>query len=342
MDVTPDELSEIMAAMAVDALDDEESGAAEALLAAHPERAEELDGMRQAAAWLGAEAAQPAPAGLGGRVFDAALARRAGGRHLAVHAAGVPEPVDALAGEAADLAALLATLTPAQWSAPTRTGLSVHELMAHLLAVEDYTGFLLGLWPVAIDPATVLQHVVMTRPTIDDWQGRPSAELATTWRERVDTVIAGFRGTAAAQRYQFHYLDLSVRSLIVLRSFELWVHGDDILDAVGRPPSLGDPGRIHRMAELAVRGLPLALAFSGTSVDGTTARIVLTGPGGGAWNQALGSHPAGDPTVNLVADVHDFCRLVSHRLSPDQLDVDISGDVELGRAVLVAAQVFDA
>ncbi len=94
------------------------------------------------------------------------------------------------------------------------------------------------------------------------------------------------------------------------------------------------------MAELAVRGLPLALAFAGTA-DCATARVVLTGPGGGAWNQALGPDAAGVPTVTLVADVHDFCRLVSHRLSPDQLDVDIRGDIELGRAVFAAAQVFD-
>ena len=41
------------------------------------------------------------------------------------------------------------------------------------------------------------------------------------------------------------------------------------------------------MSRVAVPSLPFGMAMSGIDAAGRTARIVLTGPGGGTWDQAL-------------------------------------------------------
>jgi hypothetical protein len=100
-----------------------------------------------------------------------------------------------------------------------------------------------------------------------------------------------------------------------------------------------------------VRALPLGMLLAGYDAGGATAKVVLTGPGGGTWLQPLGGQPAaggpdraatGAPDVTVVADVVDFCRLAAQRLDPDGLRAEIEGDAEVARKVLVAAQVFAA
>ncbi len=77
---------------------------------------------------------------------------------------------------------------------------------------------------------------------------------------------------------------------------------------------------------------------------GRTARIVLTGPGGGAWTQQLDPAMAlpGAVDVSIVADAVDFCRLAAQRLDPAELAVVIEGDAALADDLLVGAAVFAA
>jgi hypothetical protein len=81
------------------------------------------------------------------------------------------------------------------------------------------------------------------------------------------------------------------------------------------------------------------------NIDGgpNTARIVLTGRGGGVWNQPLllGLEP-GAPSVTIVADALDFCRLAAQRIAPHDLLVEVDGPMELAMAVLRGASVFAA
>jgi hypothetical protein len=89
--------------------------------------------------------------------------------------------------------------------------------------------------------------------------------------------------------------------------------------------------------------MPFGLAVGGAQVAGRTARIVLTGPGGGTWDQPLGlGETAGEPDTTLVLDVVDYCRLAARRLTPDDVTVTVEGDAALARQVLVGAGVFSA
>jgi hypothetical protein len=74
-----------------------------------------------------------------------------------------------------------------------------------------------------------------------------------------------------------------------------------------------------------------------------TARLVLTGPGGGVWNQPLQlGDEAGEPSVTIIADALDFCRLAAQRITPTDLAAEIGGSMDLAVAVLRGASVFAA
>ena len=100
------------------------------------------------------------------------------------------------------------------------------------------------------------------------------------------------------------------------------------------------------MSDLARRILPLALAVSQREHDGKTARLVLTGPGGGDWLVPMGggidptaeqSGRATEADVTVTADVVDWCRLVGDRVTPEALRVQVEGDQSLGRDLVAAA-----
>ena len=69
-----------------------------------------------------------------------------------------------------------------------------------------------------------------------------------------------------------------------------------------------------------------------------SARVVLTGAGGGTWVVDRG--PAGTGDLLVVADVVDYCRMASRRLAPDALDTVVEGDRPVADALLAAAQLF--
>jgi hypothetical protein len=96
------------------------------------------------------------------------------------------------------------------------------------------------------------------------------------------------------------------------------------------------------MSALASRILPLALALAGRQRPGKTARLALTGPGGGEWlvPMGVGDDVTGSPLtpdVTVTADVVDWCRLVGDRMTPEAMRVRIDGDEQLGRDLVAAA-----
>jgi hypothetical protein len=66
--------------------------------------------------------------------------------------------------------------------------------------------------------------------------------------------------------------------------------------------------------------------------------LVLTGPGGGTWDLAIGAGPAAPAArVAIVADAVGFCRLVANRVSPGGLRPHVTGDPGRAAQVLAAA-----
>ena len=128
---------------------------------------------------------------------------------------------------------------------------------------------------------------------------------------------------------------LPLGTLLVVRAFELWIHDNDIRQAVGLPPSVPDPSMLSLMTQAAAWLLPRAVARSGPS-EPANVHLVLTGPGGGTWDIPIGDGPPA-AEVAIVTDAVEFCRLAANRATPDDLSLHITGDADRAALVLAAA-----
>jgi uncharacterized protein (TIGR03083 family) len=299
------------------------------------------------------------PAPLRRAVIERALQVRTPGRSVGVVAGS---PVDAYGQTAEELGGLLATLGPADWAAPVAAyqalGWTVADLIGHLLAVERYFGALLGVDDFVAPEGTEADHVAMSLPTIEACRRRGGADAAAAaWVAAVASarsVLDAPEPVDLDRRVSFHGFDYRLGSLLVVRAFELWIHGDDIRLATGRPLTLPDPPRLALMTDLAVRAVDRVLRRRPLGAEGERPliRLVLTGPGGGAWSiggdgdgaGAAGTGAADRPPadVRIVTDAEAFCRLAARRLPVDALAADVVGDRELARRVLAAAAVLAA
>ena len=83
----------------------------------------------------------------------------------------------------------------------------------------------------------------------DRWGGRPAVVV------EVLELLTACAELGPDEPVRFHHLP-GTRGLMVLRTFELWTHGDDIRQAVGRPLDLLDEGRLSMMVSELMSALP--------------------------------------------------------------------------------------
>ncbi len=276
----------------------------------------------------------PLPAGLRDRVLGAALGARRAGRP----APDVPPiaPAEAFARAADACAGLLAALDARDWRVPVLRDLDVQGLVGHLIGVErDVQRALAG------DPAVAdADHVAGTQPAAERERGRARSLTRQAFRVTVDRTLAMLDTDPAgdARAVAVHGLRLSRGALLVVRAFELWTHENDVRAAVSRPPAVPDAATLRLMTELAVAGLPVGVRRAAPDADPVAVHLVLTGPGGGTWDVAVGrDRVAAGPEVVLVVDAVDFCRLVADRVGPDDVAVEVEGPVEAAAVVLAGA-----
>jgi uncharacterized protein (TIGR03083 family) len=274
------------------------------------------------------------PPGLRERVLAASLRARDAGRP-------VPDAPDISAVEAYIRAAgafyaTLCVLSEDEWQTPALRDLDVQGLVGHLTGVEyDVHRALAG------DPAVAdANHVESTQAVaLRQAVGTP-ARARAEWRRAADRTLDLTRAIQSADpqaRVAVYGMRLPVRTLLVVRAFELWTHDNDIRLAVGWEASVPDPSALRLMTDLAARLLPQAGAGLPESGD---VRLVLTGPGGGTWDVTVGGGPPAVAAVAIVTDAVGFCRLAANRATPAELEVDVTGDPARAAAVLAAASTL--
>jgi uncharacterized protein (TIGR03083 family) len=266
------------------------------------------------------------PPGLRERVLAASLRARDAGRP--VPDAPQISPVEAFSRTASAFYTVLCFLADDDWRTPVLRGLDVQGLVGHLIGVEEDVHRALAGDPDVADA----EHVESTEAAALGQAGLRPAQTRAGWRRAVDRTLDLVRPADARSRVAVHGLRLPVTALLVVRAFELWTHENDIRQAVGWAPSVPDPSTLRLMTDLAARLLPHAAALP----EPVEVRLVLTGPGGGTWDVIMGSAPAA-ATVAIVTDAVGFCRLAANRLTPDDLDVNVTGDPARAAAVLAAA-----
>jgi uncharacterized protein (TIGR03083 family) len=273
------------------------------------------------------------PAGLRDRVLAAAFEARAGGRALP----SVPEisPVDAFSRAADAFLGLLTALPAGAWGTPVLRDLDVQGLVGHLAGVEDDVQRAL-----AGDPdVACADHVRSTQPAAERQSGRSPADTRREWRAAAEQTLARVRGADLDATVLLHGMRLPLRSVLVVRAFELWTHENDIRRVAGLPESVPDAATLRLMTELSVRMLPVGVARVTDAVPPANVHLVLTGAGGGTWDVVLGRRQDATAVsdVGIVADAVRFCRLVADRIGPDQVGAQVTGASALASTVLSGA-----
>lgn len=284
-----------------------------------------------------ADADQP-PTALRSRVLEAAASARAAG--LAVGTGPAISSVEAYRRTMVSFNSVLAALTDAEWHRHVLRDLDIQGLVGHLIGVERQLHAALGISPAV---ETSSDHVASTQGEAEAQIGRLPSDTHAEW---LDLVTVTVNHTAALDRdglerpVTLHTFTIPVERMLVVRSFETWTHEEDIRRATGRPLAAPDSSRLRLMTDLAVSALPVGLARIDRPQPGRTARIVLTGPGGGTWQASLDRGVAGPADVRIIADATSFCRLVANRMPPVDVAAVVSGDEALGELLLAGAQAL--
>jgi uncharacterized protein (TIGR03083 family) len=323
MDVTRSEFQDLVGAYALDACDPDEAAAMDAYVAEHEDAAAEAERLRVVAAWLGAAGALHPPMALRDRLLAA----------VAEPVAPLP-PVDALRRESARFEMLLDTLADDDLAIATENGLSVRDLVTHVAIVDE--AFVATVGQTSYVDASSVE--TMTHAQLPATAGWSFAQVRERYQRARDALIALDAQLPADSRVGGYQLS----SALVIRAFETWTHCHDIALATGRPEAPAEAPVLRTMAELAVNTLPLALAARGYDYADRTARVVMTGPGGGDWTIACdGSDVRGAvPDVVLRVPIVEFCRRFADRLTVDEVPFSVVGEADLGRALVDAAPAF--
>ncbi|HEY3870480.1 MAG TPA: maleylpyruvate isomerase family mycothiol-dependent enzyme [Actinocrinis sp.] len=278
---------------------------------------------------------QALPAGLRERVLSASLQARAAGRPEPAPAE--ISPAEAFSRTADAFHFTLGLLSEGQWAAHALRDLDVQGLVGHLTGVEeDVHRSLTGDGDPEVAAAS---HVGSTQLAADRQAGRPAALTRAEWRRAADRTIELVRTADPSAEVAVHGMRFPLGLLLIIRALEIWVHENDIREAVGLPPSAPEPSTLSLMTGAAANLLPQA-AIRASLDDPVQVHLVLTGPGGGTWDVAVGQSPSAPAAVTIVADAVGFCRLAANRITGAELDPYITGDQDRATAVLAAASAL--
>jgi uncharacterized protein (TIGR03083 family) len=292
------------------------------------------------------------PAGMRERVLAASWQARPAGRPEPEPAEISPAEVFRRAADALD--GLLATLGDDDWLMPVLRDLDVQGLVGHLIGVEEDVHRCLSGDPGVADT----DHVEASQPAAARQAGLRPHQTRAEWRRAAGRTLDLVRARACspapppelASRAELappaelaspaelalHGMRLSLDTLLVVRAFELWTHENDIRQAAGLPLAVPDPSALRLMTGVAALALPLGAARTGLD-EPVHVHLVLTGPGGGTWDVLLGEGGRDPASVRIVTGTVGFCRLVANRVTPADLDLDITGDRSRAAGVLAAA-----
>ena len=227
-----------------------------------------------------------------------------------------------LAAEGDALDEIVASLTPAQWDTPTpATGWTIKHQVAHLSSVTRIAGV------AASDPDL---FVKVTAGADRDFDGAVAAlltpyltaspaELLARWRTERDAANRALAALPPDQEVPWVVRSIPAGVLGCAGIMELFAHGQDIADALGRHREQTD--RIGHLAWFATRNRDFAYLVRGLTPPDAPFRYELTAPSGASWNFG----PA-DADNRITGPGVDFCLLVTRRRNRADLRLSAAGE----------------
>lgn len=261
--------------------------------------------------------------------------------------------VAALAAEWQAITELCATLSDAEWAAPTDCpGWSVQDNLSHIIGTER---MLLG------DPAPEID--VGDVPHVHNEIGRMNELWIAERRPWAPAAVLAEFGEVTAARLaalaSMTQADFDAESwtpagqdtygrFMRIRTLDCWVHEQDIRGAVDRPGHRDGPVMEVTLDEFAF-AVAFAVAKLGRAPDGARVLIDLAGPAARAWRvQIAGGRGRlveafdGDaaPSITLRTDAHTYTRLAGGRIrGADAINkglVTLAGDVEAAERIVLS------
>jgi uncharacterized protein (TIGR03084 family) len=157
----------------------------------------------------------------------------------------------------------------------------------------------------------------------------PDAGIVDAWRTVYRALLDLFRDSDPRARMKWFGPDMSVVSFVSARQMEVWAHGQDIYDMLGKQRVAQD--RIRNICELGVRTFGWSFRNRGLDVPASPA-VRLTAPSGTVWTWD------GDGNGAVTGSALDFALVVTQRRAP--ADIDLIPEGEAAALWLPIAQCF--
>lgn len=265
----------------------------------------------------------------------------------------VTELVDAYAHTVGSIIDLGRTMRPEDAGLPTDCrGWSVLDQIAHVASTEA----MVAGEPVPEVDVSRYEHVrhafgERIEKYVESRRGRGLDEVLDELEERLAERLGVYRSREDWAGREVHgpFGPTTMERLLGIRVFDIWVHEQDVREAVGRPGGLDSGAAAHSVSQLFA-ALPRIVAKDAGVGPGNAVVLDLTGPTVGRAGARVeerdgkavgvpfltgesGQHPD-DVTTSLTMSTRVAGRLAGGRRAPEDLDVVVHGDEDVARRVL--------
>lgn len=251
-----------------------------------------------------------------------------------------------------DIDALVGGLSAGQWEAATQLpGWTVRDVVAHVVGTES---MLQGVeTPDADMDVSTLEHIrndigAMNERWVRKLRAVSSAELLEQYRAVTRARRDALSDLPAAKWDEVTFTPAGPDSygrFMRIRTFDCWMHEQDIRDALGTPATaqqLAGPASEQSLDEMTA-SMPFVVGKLGGAPEGSRVTIELTGPLARTINVAVDGRAklvedfgADSSTTTIRLDGLLFTRLAGGRTTPAQQPHAISyeGDEQVGRRIV--------
>lgn len=228
--------------------------------------------------------------------------------------------------ESEALHALLSELGPREFERETLfKSWTVNDVIAHLhlfnhavgLSLSDETAFLV----LRDEVIAGLQRPNGMRGLANDWlAGLKGPPLLDAWWTLSLDISQAFAAADPKRRLKWFGPEMSVLSSITARLMEVWAHGQEIYDLLGRERVNHD--RIRNIAHLGVNTFGWTFSNRGLPVPDRAPHVHLIAPSGDEWQW---NSP--DPQNAVFGEAVEFCQVVTQVRNIADTSLQVSGDI---------------
>jgi uncharacterized protein (TIGR03084 family) len=236
--------------------------------------------------------------------------------------------LDDLVAEQQALDAVVAPLTPEQWTLPTPSPRwSIADQIGHLtyfdttaaLAIDDPDAFIAHRNQLV---GQFADELAVDEATLGVFRQLSAIEQLTEWRHRRSELERAGRTLGDDTRVEWYGPSMGAKSFLTARLMEVWAHGQDICDTVGTVREPTD--RLRHIAQLGVITRNWSYLVRGEAAPAPPVRVELTSPTGDTWSWGAGDGDADGDLITGTAE--DFCLVVTQRRHVDDTGLEVTGD----------------